>query len=146
MGHQIDKPTLPKWNVHFVSVSSNSKAVNLNTVFQLPKTRSRPKLLVRVHLSKYDFDKRLDDQVIWPRPNPKKIRIKKFASHFLTSSPSVRRLRDDGILPLLKFPTSEVGLLLYWSNPVSQVLRAMAFKRKTCGRSNFGELMTVKIS
>jgi hypothetical protein len=29
---------------------------------------------------------------------------------------------------------------------VSQVLRAMAVKRTTCGRSNFGELMTVKIS
>jgi hypothetical protein len=29
---------------------------------------------------------------------------------------------------------------------VSQVLRAMAFKRTTRGRSNFGELMTVKIS
>jgi hypothetical protein len=39
-----------------------------------------------------------------------------------------------------------VLLLLYWSNPVSQVLRAMAFKRTTRGRSNFGELMTVKIS
>jgi hypothetical protein len=38
------------------------------------------------------------------------------------------------------------GVLLYWSNPVSQVLRAMAFKRTTRGRSNFGELMTVKIS
>jgi hypothetical protein len=38
------------------------------------------------------------------------------------------------------------NLLLYWSNPVSQVLRAMAFKRTACGRSNFGELMTVKIS
>jgi hypothetical protein len=37
-------------------------------------------------------------------------------------------------------------LLLYWSNPVSQVLRAMAFKRITRGRSNFGELMTAKIS
>jgi L-2-hydroxyglutarate oxidase LhgO len=37
-------------------------------------------------------------------------------------------------------------LLLYWSNPVSQVLRAMAFKRTTRGRSNFGELMTAKIS
>jgi hypothetical protein len=37
-------------------------------------------------------------------------------------------------------------LLLYWSNPVSQVLRAMAFKRTTHGRSNFGELMTVRIS
>jgi hypothetical protein len=37
-------------------------------------------------------------------------------------------------------------MLLYWSNPVSQVLRAMAFKRTTSGRSNFGELMTVKIS
>jgi hypothetical protein len=34
------------------------------------------------------------------------------------------------------------GMLLYWSNPVSQVLRAMAFKRTTRGRSNFGELMT----
>jgi hypothetical protein len=40
----------------------------------------------------------------------------------------------------------EVMLLLYWSNPVSQVLRAMAVKRTTRGRSNFGELMTVKIS
>jgi hypothetical protein len=40
----------------------------------------------------------------------------------------------------------EAWLLLYWSNPVSQVLRAMAFKRTTRGRSNFGELMTVKIS
>jgi hypothetical protein len=39
-----------------------------------------------------------------------------------------------------------VTVLLYWSNPVSQVLRAMAFKRTTRGRSNFGELMTVKIS
>jgi hypothetical protein len=29
---------------------------------------------------------------------------------------------------------------------VSQVLRAMAFKRTARGRSNFGELMTVKIS
>ncbi len=38
------------------------------------------------------------------------------------------------------------SLLLYWSNPVSQVLRAMAFKRTTRGRSNFGELMTAKIS
>jgi hypothetical protein len=38
------------------------------------------------------------------------------------------------------------ALLLYWSNPVSQVLRAMAFKRTTRGRSNFGELMTAKIS
>jgi hypothetical protein len=38
------------------------------------------------------------------------------------------------------------ALLLYWSNPVSQVLRAMAVKRTTRGRSNFGELMTVKIS
>jgi hypothetical protein len=38
------------------------------------------------------------------------------------------------------------NLLLYWSNPVSQVLRAMAFKQTTHGRSNFGELMTVKIS
>jgi hypothetical protein len=37
-------------------------------------------------------------------------------------------------------------LLLYWSNPVSQVLRAMAVKRTTRGRSNFGELMTAKIS
>jgi hypothetical protein len=37
-------------------------------------------------------------------------------------------------------------LLLYWFNPVSQVLRAMAFKRTTRGRSNFGELMTAKIS
>jgi hypothetical protein len=37
-------------------------------------------------------------------------------------------------------------MLLYWSNPVSQVLRAMASKRTTRGRSNFGELMTVKIS
>jgi hypothetical protein len=37
-------------------------------------------------------------------------------------------------------------LLLYWSNPVRQVLRAMAFKRTTRGRSNFGELMTAKIS
>jgi hypothetical protein len=37
-------------------------------------------------------------------------------------------------------------MLLYWSNPVSQVLRAMAFKRTTRGRSNFGELMTAKIS
>jgi hypothetical protein len=37
-------------------------------------------------------------------------------------------------------------VLLYWSNPVSQVLRAMAVKRTTRGRSNFGELMTVKIS
>jgi hypothetical protein len=37
-------------------------------------------------------------------------------------------------------------VLLYWSNPVSQVLRAMAFKRTTRRRSNFGELMTVKIS
>jgi hypothetical protein len=37
-------------------------------------------------------------------------------------------------------------LLLYWSNPVSQVLRAMAFKRTTRGRSNFGELVTAKIS
>jgi hypothetical protein len=37
-------------------------------------------------------------------------------------------------------------LLLYWSNPVSQVLRAMAVKRTTRGRSIFGELMTVKIS
>jgi predicted nuclease with TOPRIM domain len=37
-------------------------------------------------------------------------------------------------------------LLLYWSNPVSQVLRAMAFKRTTRRRSNFGELMTVQIS
>jgi hypothetical protein len=37
-------------------------------------------------------------------------------------------------------------VLLYWSNPVSQVLRAMAFKRTTRGRSNFGELMTAKIS
>jgi hypothetical protein len=39
-----------------------------------------------------------------------------------------------------------LGVLLYWSNPVSQVLRAMAFKRTTRGRSHFGELMTVKIS
>jgi hypothetical protein len=38
------------------------------------------------------------------------------------------------------------AVLLYWSNPVSQVLRAMAFKQTTRGRSNFGELMTVKIS
>jgi hypothetical protein len=67
-----------------VSASSSSEAVGMNTVFQLPKTRSRPKLLVRVHLLKYDFDKRLDDQVIWPRPNTKKFGIKKFASHFLT--------------------------------------------------------------
>jgi hypothetical protein len=37
-------------------------------------------------------------------------------------------------------------LLLYWSNLVSQVLRAMAVKRTTHGRSNFVELMTVKIS
>jgi hypothetical protein len=37
-------------------------------------------------------------------------------------------------------------LLLYWSNLVSQVLRAMAVKRTTRGRSNFDELMTVKIS
>jgi hypothetical protein len=40
----------------------------------------------------------------------------------------------------------DLYLLLYWSNPVSQVLRAMAFKRTTRGRSNFGELMTAKIS
>jgi hypothetical protein len=38
----------------------------------------------------------------------------------------------------------ECLVLLYGSNPVSQVLRAMAFKRTTRGRSNFGELMTVK--
>jgi hypothetical protein len=53
------------------------------------------------------------------------------------------------------FPPGQLGagalrdkdiLLLYWSNPVSQVLRAMAFKRTTRGRSNFGELMTAKIS
>jgi hypothetical protein len=43
-------------------------------------------------------------------------------------------------------PSAEADLLLYWSNPVSQVLRAMAFKRTTRGRSNFGELMTAKIS
>jgi hypothetical protein len=42
--------------------------------------------------------------------------------------------------------TDYLELLLYWSNPVSQVLRAMAVKRTTRGRSNFGELMTVKIS
>jgi hypothetical protein len=40
----------------------------------------------------------------------------------------------------------DAPLLLYWSNPVSQVLRAMAVKRTTRGRSNFSELMTVKIS
>jgi hypothetical protein len=41
--------------------------------------------------------------------------------------------------------SSKAEVLLYWSNPVSQVLRAMAVKRTTRGRSNFGELMTVKI-
>jgi hypothetical protein len=46
-----------------------------------------------------------------------------------------------------RFRQSSVdNLLLYWSNPVSQVLRAMAFKRTTRGRSNFGELVTAKIS
>jgi hypothetical protein len=43
-------------------------------------------------------------------------------------------------------PCNDWLLLLYWSNPVSQVLRAMTFKRTTRGRSNFGELMTAKIS
>jgi hypothetical protein len=40
----------------------------------------------------------------------------------------------------------EYIVLLNWSNPVSQVLRAIAVKRTTRGRYNFGELMTVKIS
>jgi hypothetical protein len=47
---------------------------------------------------------------------------------------------------LLLFDLGVLRVLLYWSNPVSQVLRAMAFKRTTRGRSNFGELMTAKIS
>jgi hypothetical protein len=46
---------------------------------------------------------------------------------------------ENGIIP-------DCLMFLYWSNPVSQVLRAMAVKRTTRGRSNFGELMTVKIS
>jgi hypothetical protein len=45
-----------------------------------------------------------------------------------------------------ELPWLLASLLLYWSNPVSQVLRAMAVKRTTRGCSNFGELMTVKIS
>jgi hypothetical protein len=41
--------------------------------------------------------------------------------HFLTSSPLVRRLRDDGILPLLKFPTSEGGSLEIGFGPLLDV-------------------------
>jgi hypothetical protein len=50
-------------------------------------------------------------------------------------------------LPNLTFlPDAYFTMWLYWSNKLIQVLRAMAVKRTACGRSKFGELMTVKIS
>jgi hypothetical protein len=67
----------------------------------------------------------------------------------LASTP-IASADEDMFVASLRFPiwsyNGNVAVLLYWSNPVSQVLRAMAFKRTTRGRSNFGELMTVKIS
>jgi hypothetical protein len=63
-----------------------------------------------------------------------------------TKSLNNRSYADAIKMILLFLGIAAMHLLLYWSNPVSQVLRAMAVKRTTRGRSNFGELMTVKIS
>ena len=78
----------------------------MDSVFKPKNTCKNARVSVPIILSKYDYEKRQGDQSIWPRQNSKKMGIKTFATHFLTSYPLVHRLRDDGILPLLTFHTS----------------------------------------
>jgi hypothetical protein len=81
-----------------------------NDVFkELPNICNTPKSSIKINLSKYDYKKRLCDKQIWPKSNSKKMGIKTFALHFLTSTPLVCGLRVDVILPLLTFPTSKSG-------------------------------------
>jgi hypothetical protein len=106
------------------------------------KRKAKPKstgLNMLANITAYEASGQSGIAAFFEKPTQEDLHRKHTKTSFDMVLPEPSYLENNG-------KSARVNLLLNWSNPASQVRGAMAFKRTTRGRSNFGKLMTVKIS
>jgi hypothetical protein len=92
--------------------SSVTRTSAFRDVFSIvEKKKKRSIKVLGCDLTKYAFIVRTTDEAIWPKPNEKTVVSVKTAAQMMTSRPMVDWLAADGLIPVVRMPNKDGGVV-----------------------------------